>query len=81
MPAGIANVSPACGLATGELLAGDLIDAPQRSEAGCLTLPAGPGLGIGLDRAALAGWQIADAVEVADLRQPGDSAAAWGAPQ
>ena len=54
----------ACGLATGELLAGDVIEAPWRVEVGCLPYLDAPGLGVTLDRAALARWQIAAPIDL-----------------
>jgi L-alanine-DL-glutamate epimerase-like enolase superfamily enzyme len=39
---------PHCGLATGRLLAGDLLARPLRIEHGAMPLPAGPGLGVEL---------------------------------
>lgn len=44
----------ACGLATLDLLEDDLILDPPRIENGAMILPDGPGLGVKLDRAALA---------------------------
>ena len=44
---------PACGLATLALLAGDIVRGCPASEEGALPLPAGPGLGVVLDDAAL----------------------------
>ncbi len=44
---------PACGLATLPLLAGDIARGCPAPEAGALTLPAAPGLGVTLDPAAL----------------------------
>lgn len=46
----------ACGLATGHLLAGDVVTAPI-PEGPLMVPPAGPGLGVTLDRAALARWR------------------------
>lgn len=43
-----------CGLATLDLLADDLIVSPPRIENGAMILPGGPGLGVTLDRDALA---------------------------
>lgn len=51
-----------CGLATAELLAGDLVRTPLVADAGSLAIPAGPGLGIELDRDALRRWQSGDTV-------------------
>lgn len=48
---------PACGLATVDLLAATLVDEPLLPWGGCLCLPAGPGLGVSLDMAALARWR------------------------
>ena len=44
---------PACGLATLPLLAGDIVRGCPAPEAGALPSPAGPGLGVELDEAAL----------------------------
>jgi len=44
----------ACGLATLDLLADDLITSPPRIENGAMLLPGGPGLDVTLDRDALA---------------------------
>lgn len=41
---------PACGLATGSLLAGDLITRPLEAQGGRMKLPSAPGLGIELDQ-------------------------------
>ena len=46
--------APACGLATGRLLAADLLRAPLRVVDGTISLPAEPGLGVRLDEAQLA---------------------------
>jgi o-succinylbenzoate synthase len=48
----------ACGVATGGLLAGDIV-APPIPDGPTMTPPAGPGLGIVLDTAALARWRTA----------------------
>lgn len=45
---------PACGLATGPLLASDLLMEPLLVRDGEMTLPAGPGLGVMLDKEQLA---------------------------
>jgi L-alanine-DL-glutamate epimerase-like enolase superfamily enzyme len=45
---------PACGLATGPLLATDLLVGPLLMSDGEMNLPAGPGLGVALDEARLA---------------------------
>ncbi|MFQ5811155.1 MAG: mandelate racemase/muconate lactonizing enzyme family protein [Armatimonadota bacterium] len=45
LPAG----GPACGLATGALLAGDLITRPLEVRCGLMEVPDGPGLGVELD--------------------------------
>jgi L-alanine-DL-glutamate epimerase-like enolase superfamily enzyme len=47
----------ACGLATRELLEGDLAGG-LRLEGGCLRLPDGPGLGVELDRTALERYRV-----------------------
>ena len=44
---------PACGLATLPLLAGDIMSACPTPESGAFPVPAGPGLGVTLDEAAL----------------------------
>jgi len=44
---------PACGLASGSLLAGDLIDRALNVKDGQMELPAGPGLGVELDQGEL----------------------------
>ncbi len=41
--------SPACGLATGPLLAADLIRRPLVARRGRMALPEGPGLGVEVD--------------------------------
>lgn len=46
-----------CGLATVELLAGDLACVPLVPHDGHLDLPAGPGLGVAIDEEALARWR------------------------
>ena len=46
--------SPACGLATGALLADDLVVAPLAVRAGRMAVPDGPGLGVELDETKLA---------------------------
>jgi L-alanine-DL-glutamate epimerase-like enolase superfamily enzyme len=48
----------ASGLATAALLGGDLVEVPLLPRRGELSLPGGPGLGVGLDRAAFARWQL-----------------------
>ncbi len=45
---------PACGLATGSLLAADLITGPLVARCGRMELPDGPGLGVKLDEGQLA---------------------------
>ncbi len=45
---------PACGLATGSLLAADLITPPLVARCGRMELPEGPGLGVELDEGQLA---------------------------
>lgn len=57
LAASLPGDAPACGLATGELLAADLASGPEPAD-GALAVPAGPGLGVApgpeaLDRAAL----------------------------
>ncbi|MEO8604469.1 MAG: AMP-binding protein [bacterium] len=49
----------ACGLATADLLAGDLAATPLPIERGELLLPQGAGLGVDLDREALDRWRMA----------------------
>ncbi len=44
--AGLAGAAPACGLATGGLLAADLLDHPPEPRSGRLALPKGVGLGL-----------------------------------
>lgn len=44
---------PACGLATGSLLAGDLITCSLEAQGGQMELPPGPGLGVELDQGEL----------------------------
>ncbi len=51
---------PPCGVATGRLLAGDLI-VQQIGDGPEMAPPPGPGLGITIDAAALARWRIAEA--------------------
>ncbi len=51
--------SPACGLATAHLLESDLLTAPLMVQGGVMGLPAAPGLGVELDRAALARYAVA----------------------
>jgi L-alanine-DL-glutamate epimerase-like enolase superfamily enzyme len=46
--------SPACGLATGSLLADDIVTKPPFVREGQMTLPSRPGLGIEIDEAKLA---------------------------
>ncbi|MEK6688536.1 MAG: O-succinylbenzoate synthase, partial [Gemmatimonadota bacterium] len=48
---------PACGLATGSLLAADIIAQPLAVEGGLMPLPERPGLGVELDERALARYQ------------------------
>ncbi|MDP2675401.1 MAG: enolase C-terminal domain-like protein, partial [Dehalococcoidia bacterium] len=45
---------PAHGLATGALLAADIVARPLAVRAGRMALPEGPGLGVELDEGALA---------------------------
>ena len=52
--------SPACGLATGALLADDLVVEPLIAHNGRIAVPAGPGLGIQLDEAKLAQYGEAE---------------------
>ena len=48
----------ACGLATAGLLAGDLVRVPLSIRDGALVVPDGPGLGVELDREAVARFQV-----------------------
>ncbi len=57
----------ACGLATATLLRGDLVASPPPIVDGALHLPAAPGLGLALDRRALARWQTGPTQSLADL--------------
>lgn len=57
---------PACGLATGPLLAGDLLVEPLPARDGAMTLPAGPGLGVAIDETQLARYATGAGVEVGD---------------
>ena len=56
LAATLADPAPPCGLATGDLLAGDLIRERLVVTAGELEVPAGPGLGVHLDRRSLDRW-------------------------
>jgi L-Ala-D/L-Glu epimerase len=47
-----------CGLATLDLLEDDLIVEPPRIEGGAMFVPGGPGLGVELDREALARYAV-----------------------
>lgn len=53
LAATLAPDSPACGLATGSFLAADLIGHRLAVHNGCMELPPGPGLGVGLDEGEL----------------------------
>ncbi len=53
LAAALPEEGPACGLATGSLLAGDIVVWPLVVRAGRMALPDGPGLGVELDEAAL----------------------------
>lgn len=57
--AAVAAPLRACGLATAELLAGDLVREPLAIVAGALQLPERPGLGVELDDRALARFRTA----------------------
>ena len=46
--------SPACGLATGALLADDIVERPLEARAGRMVAPDSPGLGVEIDEAKLA---------------------------
>jgi L-alanine-DL-glutamate epimerase-like enolase superfamily enzyme len=61
LAAALPEDTPACGLATGALLAADIIDPPLAPKRGCLRLPDGPGLGVDLDEAALSRYAVAKA--------------------
>jgi o-succinylbenzoate synthase len=50
----------ACGLATGDLLAQDVVREPLRIEAGEMILPEAPGLGVDLDADAVARFRVGD---------------------
>lgn len=54
---------PACGLATLEQVERDFVSGAPRVERGWLTLPAGPGLGVTVDGAALAALETGEPVE------------------
>jgi L-alanine-DL-glutamate epimerase-like enolase superfamily enzyme len=58
----VAAAAPAhlldCGLATAELLSGDLVREPLHVEHGAIEVPRSPGLGIEVDDTALARWQV-----------------------
>lgn len=64
LAAALPDDTPACGLATGDLLSADIIAPPLTPENGCLRLPDGPGLGVCLDEAALSRYAVA-AAEIA----------------
>jgi o-succinylbenzoate synthase len=49
----LAEPAPACGLATGALWRSDIVAPRPAAENGLLRVPAGPGLGIAIDRGAL----------------------------
>lgn len=51
---------PAHGLATASLLEADLLRTPLSVEGGVMRLPAGPGLGVELDEAALAKYAVSE---------------------
>ncbi len=53
LAAALPDDSPACGLATGLLLAGDIVIEPIPVRQSLMTLPGGPGLGVELDAARL----------------------------
>ena len=54
LAAALPSKGPACGLATGSLLAGDLVAQPLLVRDGRMPIPAGPGIGVELDEAKLA---------------------------
>jgi hypothetical protein len=64
LAAALPDPLPACGLATGELLAQDLGRGPAPKD-GALELPAGLGLGVALEPGALAELACGPAREVA----------------
>lgn len=57
LAAALPGLSLASGLATAGLLAATLTDEPLLARGGCLCLPAGPGLGVSIDLAALDRWR------------------------
>ncbi len=54
LAAALPEDSPACGLATGTLLADDIVTEPLLTHESRMTVPRGPGLGVELDEATLA---------------------------
>lgn len=56
LAAALPRPGPACGLATGSLLAADLAARPPAVRRGWMKLPEGPGLGVEIDEGALARW-------------------------
>lgn len=65
LAAALSEEGPACGLATGSLLAADIVARSLETREGRTVLPAGPGLGVELDEGALVrcsvGWREAAA--------------------
>jgi len=58
LAATLPHSGPACGLATGDLLASDLLVRPLAVSGGRMTLPEGPGLGIELDAVELTRYSV-----------------------
>ncbi len=59
LAAALPEEGPACGLATGSLLAVDIVARPLEARAGRMALPDGPGLGVELDEGALVRYATA----------------------
>lgn len=59
LAASLPDLELACGLATGTMLAGDVVGAPLGQRGGAMTVPNGPGLGVTLDDDQLARWRVA----------------------
>lgn len=77
--AAIAGPLRACGLATAELLAGDLVRAPLPIAEGALVVPAAAGLGVEIDPAALARFRIGTSYRVRSIpRSPAADPAPLG---
>ena len=62
-----AGIERPCGLATAALLAGDLASPAPAIDGGRLRLADAPGLGVGLDHAALERWRSGPTVALSDL--------------